>query len=178
MLIFKNDGGKAGASIEHAHSQIFATSFLPPHLMDKSQKVQKYKLQHGACIYCETINKERKGPRLVWEDKNVIAFTPYASIHNYEVWIMPKRHLDNITLLKDAERESFAKVLKKILLKIDGLKLPYNYYFHQVVNDEDQHLYMKVTPRKAVWAGVEIGSGIFINTVTPEKAAAYYREKK
>lgn len=71
---------------------------------------------------------------------------------------------------------SFAKFLKKILKKIDLLGLPYNYYFHQVINDEDQHLYMKITPRGSVWAGVEIGSGLIINPVSPEEAAKFYRK--
>ncbi|MFA6525136.1 MAG: galactose-1-phosphate uridylyltransferase [Patescibacteria group bacterium] len=175
ILIFKNDGGKAGQSVAHSHSQVFATEFLPPHLMDKSQKTQEYKLEKGTCVYCDVIKEERKGPRFVFEDKNVIAFTPYASIHNYEIWIMPKRHLDNITVLNSAERMSFAKILKKVLLKVAELGLPYNYYFHQVINDEDQHLYLKITPRGSIWAGVEIGSGVIINSVSPEDAAEFYR---
>jgi len=176
ILIFKNDGGPAGASLQHAHSQIFATEFLPPHLKDKSQRVQAYKLKNnGRCVYCDVIKKEAKGPREVLEDKNMIAFCPWAPIHNYEVWLMPKRHIDNITQLTQSERLSFAEILKKILKKIDQLGLPYNYYFHQVIHDQDQHLYMKITPRGSVWAGVEIGSGLIINPVSPEEAAKFYR---
>ncbi len=177
ILTFKNSGGRAGASVPHAHSQIFATSFLPPHLLDKSQKVQEYKLRHGTCVYCDVMRAERESPRFVFEDTNVIAFTPYASMHNYEVWILPKRHMDNIALLMEPERLSWAGVLKRLLGGIVRLKLPYNYYFHQLVHDEDQHLYMKITPRGSVWAGVEIGSGLIINPVPPEEAAAYYRER-
>jgi len=176
ILIFKNSGGPAGASIQHAHSQIFATHFLPPHLFDKSQKVQAYKLRTGRCIYCDVIARERKSPRLVFEDTHVIAFTPYASMHNYELWILPRRHLDNVTLLTEAERLSWAKILKRALKKIAALNLPYNFYFHQVIHDEDQHLYMKITPRGSIWAGVEIGSGLIINPVAPEEAAEYYRK--
>lgn len=176
ILIFKNNGGRAGASIQHAHSQIFATSFLPPHLLDKSQKVQEYKLKHGTCVYCDVIKKEAPGPRFVYQDDYVIAFTPYASIHNYEVWIMPLRHVDNVTVLNHDEQRSFAKILKRILQKLYTLNLSYNYYFHQVIHDEDQHLYLKITPRGSVWAGVEIGSGVVINPVSPEDAAKYYRE--
>ncbi|OGY47939.1 MAG: galactose-1-phosphate uridylyltransferase [Candidatus Buchananbacteria bacterium RIFCSPHIGHO2_02_FULL_38_8] len=175
ILIFKNDGGAAGASIRHAHSQIFATDFLPPHLKDKSQRIQAYKLKHGRCVYCEVIKKERKSPRRVFEDDNMIVFCPFAPMHNYEIWIMPKRHLDNITELIKDERLSFAKFLKRILNKINKLNLPYNYYFHQVIHDEDQHLYMKITPRGSVWAGVEIGSGLIINPISPEEAAKFYR---
>jgi len=175
ILIFKNTGGRAGATLVHSHSQIFATDFVPPHLFDKSQRVQAYKLTHGSCVYCDVIKKERKGPRLIYEDKYVIAFCPYASIHNYEAWILPKRHLDNIIILNRAERYSWAKILKRILARINKLDLPYNYYFHQTIFDEDQHLYMKIVPRGSVWAGVEIGSGIVINPISPEEAAKYYR---
>lgn len=176
ILIFKNTGGRAGASLKHSHSQIFATSFLPPHLLDKSQKTQEYKLKYGSCCYCDVIKKERKSPRFVYEDKNAIAFTPWASIHNYEVWILPKRHIDNITGLNQQERISFAKILKKISQKLKKIQFSYNFYFHQVVHDEDQHLYLKITPRGSVWAGVEIGSGVVINPISPEEAAKFYRE--
>lgn len=175
ILIFKNNGGRAGASIMHAHSQVFATSFLPPHIYDKSQRVHEYKLKHGKCVYCEVIKKESSGPRLIDQDKYMIAFSPYASMYNYESWIMPQRHIDNITLLTKSERRSHAIMLKKILMKINKLGLPYNYYFHQVIHDEDQHLYMKIVPRGNVWAGVEIGSGLIINPIPPEDAARYYR---
>jgi len=176
ILIFKNDGGVAGASLQHSHSQIFATQFLPPHLFDKSQRQQAYKLQHGHCVYCDVIERESKGPRLIYKDENVIAFTPYASIFNYEAWIMPLAHRDNITELTLSERKSFARILKHLLVKIGQLDLPYNFYFHQVINDNDQHLYMKVVPRGSVWAGVEIGSGLIINPIDPDEAAEFYRQ--
>ena len=176
ILIFKNNGGVAGASLQHAHSQIFATQFLPPHLFDKSQRQQAYKLKHGQCVYCDVIAKESKGPRLVYRDKNVVAFTPYASMFNYEIWIMPIVHRDNITELNSLERKSFAKILKHILLKIGDLDLPYNFYFHQIINDNDQHLYMKIAPRGSIWAGVEIGSGLIINPIDPDDAAEFYRQ--
>ena len=97
-------------------------------------------------------------------------------MHNYEVWILPKRHCDNIMLLSAVERQSWARLLQRLLQRIvHDLQLPYNYYFHQVVRDENQHLYMKITPRGSVWAGVEIGSGIIINPIPPEDAAKFYR---
>ncbi|MFA5029821.1 MAG: DUF4931 domain-containing protein [Patescibacteria group bacterium] len=175
ILIFKNHGGAAGASLRHAHSQIFATQFLPPHLKDKSQRTRDYKLQNGSCVYCDVLKKEKRGPRAVFEDKNFLVFCPWAPMHNYEIWLMPKRHVDNISLLTKAEFFSLAKMLKKVLNKINQLNLPYNYYFHQVINDNDQHLYLKVTPRGSVWAGVEIGSGLIVNPISPEEAARFYR---
>lgn len=179
ILIFKNNGGRAGASLQHAHSQIFATGFIPPHLLDKSQRVQAYKLKTGHCVYCDVIKEESRGPRKVYEDDHVIAFTPYASLYNYEVWIIPKRHLDNVTNLSSQERSAIAFILQRIIKKVvRDLHLSYNYYFHQVVHDEDQHLYIKITPRGSAWAGVEIGSGVVVNPVSPEEAAKFYRQSK
>lgn len=178
VLIFKNAGGRAGASLCHAHSQIFATEFVPPHIRDKSNRAKDYQTVHGACIYCEVVKRERSSARFIWEDKNVIAFCPYASMHNYEVWILPKRHRDNITVLTQAERLSWAHIMKRLLYTINHkLYLPYNYYFHQLVDDSDQHLYMKLTPRGSAWAGVEIGSGLIINPIPPEEAAKFYRDQ-
>ena len=178
VLIFKNNGGRAGASVTHSHSQIFATNFLPPHLLDKSQRVQSYKLKTGRCVYCDVIKKEMSGPRKVYQDDYVVAFTPYASVYNYELWIMPRRHIDNVTNLSTEELKSFAKILKDSLTKlVHQLKMPYNFYFHQVINDEDQHLYLKIAPRGTVWGGVEVGSGLVINPVAPELAAKFYRKK-
>jgi UDPglucose--hexose-1-phosphate uridylyltransferase len=89
---------------------------------------------------------------------------------------MPLAHHDNITDLNTVEMTSWAGILKHILQRIDKLNLPYNYYFHQVINDNDQHLYMKIAPRGTVWAGVEIGSGLVINPIDPDEAAKYYRQ--
>lgn len=176
ILCFKNQGSKAGASIVHAHSQIFATNILPPDIHEELGLAQAYKIEHGTCPYCDIIAKEIKTERKIFDDANVAAFAPYASEYHYEAWIATKRHLDNITKLNDAEFKSFAKILKKILLKLEELDLSFNYFMHQIVSNKDQHFYLKIQPRDSVWAGVELGSGLVINSVPPEEAAGYYRE--
>lgn len=176
ILIFKNFGGKAGASIFHAHSQIFASQILPPDVMEELSEAHKYQIARGSCPYCDIITKEGKGVRRIFADKNVVAFAPYASAYHYEAWVFTRRHVDNITHINKAEKRSFAKALKLILSKLDSLKLSYNYFFHQVIRDPDQHFYLKIQPRDSIWAGVELGSGVVINSVTPERAAKFYRE--
>jgi UDPglucose--hexose-1-phosphate uridylyltransferase len=176
ILCFKNQGSKAGASIVHAHSQIFATDILPPDIHEELWLAQSYKLEHGTCHYCDIVAKEMKSDRKIFEDKFVAAFAPYASEYHYEAWIFTKRHLDNITRLNDDEFKSFALVLKKILLKLEEIGLSFNYFLHQVISNNDQHFLMKIQPRDSVWAGVELGSGLVINSVPPEEAAEYYRK--
>jgi len=176
ILCFKNQGSKAGASIVHAHSQIFATEILPPDIHEELGLAQAYKIERGTCPFCDIIAKETKSERKIFEDKFVAAFSPYASEYHYESWIFPKRHLDNITKLNDEEFKSFAKALKMILLKLEKLDLSFNFFLHQVISNKDQHLYLKIQPRDSVWAGIELGSGLVINSVPPEEAAKYYRE--
>lgn len=176
ILCFKNQGPKAGASIIHAHSQVFATNILPPVIQNEQLIVNKYKSKYKTCPYCDIINKEAESERLIFEDQNIVSFTPYASEFHYESWIFPKRHLDNITKLNKEEIKSLAIVLKKILIKLKGLDLSFNLFMDQVISNKDQHFYIKIQPRDSIWAGVELGSGLVINSVPPEVAAQYYRE--
>ncbi len=176
VLCFKNQGSKAGASIVHAHSQIFATKILPPEVNQELLSAQSYQIKHGSCAYCDIIKKETKSERLIYEDKYVAAITPYASEYHYEAWIFTKRHLDNITLLNNKEFRALADVYKLILNKLADLNLSFNCFLHQVISNRDQHFYIKIQPRDSVWAGIELGSSMIINSVPPEAAAEYYRE--
>jgi UDPglucose--hexose-1-phosphate uridylyltransferase len=176
ILCFKNQGSKAGASIVHAHSQIFATNIIPPDVHEEMGLAQSYKVEHGTCAYCDIIQKEMRDERKIFENKEIAAFAPYASEYHYEAWVFTKRHLDNITALNEAEASSLAKCLKKILTKLHSLDLSFNMFMHQVISKQDQHFYIKIQPRDSIWAGVELGSGLVINSISPELAAEYFRE--
>lgn len=178
ILTFKNHGGKAGASIAHAHSQVFASSFLPPHIVDKRTRAEAYQIQKGTCYYEDIMRKERRqGVRWVGGDDHMGIFCPYASSYNYEAWIIPWRHVDNLANLTGPERNSLARALKQLLTKLSETGLPYNLFAHQVVRDKDEHLYFRIAPRGDTWAGLELGSRLIVNTVPPEDAAAFYRGK-
>jgi UDPglucose--hexose-1-phosphate uridylyltransferase len=177
IIAFKNFGHDAGASIEHAHSQMIGTAFVPPHMEDKTVQEHRYQGLYGNCPYCDVLREEMRGPRKIYADADVVAFAPYAPMHAYEAWIMPRRHVDNVSQLNSAERTAFARALKCILSAVHRLGVPYNYYFHERVGDPDQHLYLKIAPRGALWGSMEIGTGLIINPVPPEDAARFYRNK-
>ena len=123
------------------------------------------------------VKKEKNSQRLVWQDNNFMAFCPWASQHPYEIWLMSKRHIDNIGLLKKTELVSLATMLKKALTKINSLGLAYNYFFHQIIRDPDQHFCLKIVPRQGPWvAGMEIGFGLYINSLSPEEATKFYKK--
>ena len=176
MLIFKNNGGKAGATLVHAHSQIFATGFIPPHIAQRLANVKQYNIEHGTCYYCDTLIKEKRGPRRIIATKHVTAFSPYVSHYPYEAWIFPTRHLDNITQLRPVERRAFAAAIRHILGKLNTINVPYNYYLHQTLTDNDEHFYLRIAPRQQTWGGIEVGSRLVINSMPPEDAAKFYRK--
>jgi UDPglucose--hexose-1-phosphate uridylyltransferase len=176
ILVFKNQGGSAGASINHAHSQIVATSYLPPHILGRRERALEYRATHGTDYYSDLIIQEKDGPRWISSGRHMCALTPYASLYNYEAWIMPWRRVDNIAQLRPAELQEMAEYLKKILGVVNALGLPYNFYLHQVVADEQEHLYLRIAPRKDVWAGLELGSRLVVNSIPPEEAAEVYRQ--
>jgi len=176
VMILKNHGAEAGASKAHEHSQIIGMEFIPPHFEHKTHWEHIYQAKTGECPYCDIIKKEEKSLRRIFSDKNIFAFTPIASQYAYEARIFPRRHLDNISDLTPGERKSMAIALKGILVGIKKLNVPYNFYMHERVMDKDQHLYIKVTPRGAHLGPVEIGMGLYINPVTPEDAAKFYRK--
>lgn len=176
ILVFKNHGGRAGASINHAHSQIFASAYVPPHIVTRRKRAQEYRVINGRDYYSDLLLKEENGPRWISSGKHVCALTPYASLYNYEAWIMPWRRVDNVGQLTPPEVREMAVYLKKIIMRLNDEGLPYNYYLHQVVGDQFEHLYLRIAPRRDVWAGLELGSRLVVNSVSPEEASVFYRQ--
>ncbi|MBU0598065.1 DUF4931 domain-containing protein [Patescibacteria group bacterium] len=175
IIIFKNHGGKAGASLVHAHSQIMAAGFVPIHIIDKLARARKYQIKNGYSYYEHLAKVEIKGPRNIFSDKYLSVFCPFASSYNYEVWFVPKRQVDNISLLEDVELKSLARALKRVLKRLNKLNLPYNMYMHQTLTDKNEYFYLRICPRRDTWAGVELGSRIIVNSMPPEEAAKFYR---
>ena len=64
---------------------------------------------------------------------------------------------------------------KRIIRKVNALQISYNFYLHQAITDKEEHFYLRIAPRRDIWAGIELGSRLIINTVSPEDAARYYR---
>jgi len=177
VIIFKNEGGKAGASVAHTHSQIIALPILPPKIDVESRAYTKYYLEHLVCPYCDIIKKETDSERVIWEDDNLFVLAPYASETPYEAWLIPKRHIRLISELNYEEKKSFATAMKLVLGKMDELGIAYNYFFENAVNNEGYHMHVKIKPRPNVWAGLELGTGVMINPIPPELAAEVYRGK-
>lgn len=176
VSIFKNDGARAGASIRHAHSQIIGLPLVPPDLHLEAQAANTYASSHGRSIYGDIIRwEQRKNERVVHEDAHMIAIAPYASQNSYELWILPKSDTATFAALTNAERRSLATILKKACAFLDERSISFNFFLQDAIMHEQQRFVLKIEPRKAIWAGLELATGVIINTVSPEEAAKEYR---
>jgi UDPglucose--hexose-1-phosphate uridylyltransferase len=178
IQIYKNRGIFAGASLEHSHSQIVALPLVPA----ENQGVIDYYNIHQRCLLCDIVAQESNDERLVAESTDFILLCPYAPRFPYETWIIPKNHREHFGEITAEEIQELAAIIKKFSsVMIESLGNPsYNLVINtapvNVAYQPGYHWYIEVTPRLLVNAAVEIASGIYINPVAPELAAAMLRE--
>lgn len=178
VLIFKNHGRRAGASIAHPHSQLIATPMVPREVRDEIEGVASYQQFRDRCVYCDMVTQELEdGERVILENDAFVAFEPFASRCPYETWVVPKSHQNSFAAMQDSEHTSFASALQEVLLRI-RLCLqdpPYNYMLHTSPCGAEEsdiiHWHLEIMPRLTIAAGFEMGTGIYINVTPPERAA-------
>jgi UDPglucose--hexose-1-phosphate uridylyltransferase len=132
--------------------------------------------EHGKCAFCDLIERT-DSQRLITADENFVVMAPYASVNPMEFWIIPKKHAPNPLNLSNFEKMAFARNLKTSLKALKDLvnDPPYNYGIHLSISKEEKdhyHWHLEVYPRLAIWAGFEKSTGVYINTIPPETAAA------
>ncbi len=174
VSLFKNSGKKAGASINHLHSQLLAMPFCPPPLSRELKVIRKIE----KCPYCTIFDLEEASPRLISKNSEWIAFAPYYSTGPFEVWLLPRKHVSFLGDCSDKLLFALGDILKTIL-KSYGRVLgnpPFNYMFYQLSESTEYHLNLRLLPRISINAGFELNTGSYINTVSPERAASYLRE--
>lgn len=169
--IFKNHGAEAGTSLIHSHTQIAAINFIPKSIREECLT---YKSQDD-CPHCRIIEIEKNSERRCFENKRFVAFTPYASRFNFEVWVFPKHHLKTFKEFTEEDYHDLAEIMKNILTKLKALNAPYNYFVHYSPKEENLHFHIEITPRLSKWAGFEFSTETIINTVSPEDAARFFR---
>jgi len=182
VMIFKNYGQAAGASVEHPHSQLIAVPVVPFNTRFRIEEAMRYFDETGECVFCKILAEElRCGERIVVETGSFVSFVPYAALSPFHMWIVPRRHMGAFSQISDLEMCDLAKNLKLTLSKLyHGLNNPdYNFMVRSVpVKESDReyyHWYITIMPRLTRQAGFEIGTGMSINTSFPEKDAAFLR---
>jgi len=182
ILILKNH---PGIFYRHPHSHILAMPVIPRRIDEEIWGTLDYFKRKERCIFCDIIQEEiTLGKRLILETPHFLSFCPFASRSPFECRIYPKNHQASYHLIGDSEIYELAQVVKHVLARLYyGLNNPdYNYFIRSApIGDHDTrhlHWYMVIVPKISIPAGFEIGTGIYINTVSPEEAAQYLNSLK
>lgn len=183
ILLFRNHGPRAGASLLHPHSQIITTNVFPRHIRWRNEEAQRYFDEWGRCVYCDILDFEtHHGKRVILENDSFVAFVPFAAEVPFEVWIVPRRHQADFGQIGDAEQSDLARTLQAILGRLAArLGDPdYNYVVNSAVrhaHEKHLHWFLSIRPRLVTRAGFEIGTGIRINPSLPEADAKFLRSE-
>jgi UDPglucose--hexose-1-phosphate uridylyltransferase len=180
---FENRGVEVGVTLHHPHGQIYAYPFVPPLPARELEQQRTHFERHGRGLLEQLISVEMTdGVRIVYLGPHVVAFTPICARYSYEVWVAPRRAAESFAALAPEERADFARALKTVILKYDGLwkrPFPYILAFHQAPTDglphPEAHLHAEFYPayrmegRLKYLAGSEIGAGVFTADTFPEQ---------
>jgi UDPglucose--hexose-1-phosphate uridylyltransferase len=187
---FENRGVEVGVTLHHPHGQIYAYPFVPPIAARELAEQQAYLARTGRGLLEDHLRAELEhGPqRFLYTGPTVLALVPVCARYPYEVWIAPRRGAPSLADLTAAERADFARALKTVLLKYDGLwnrPFPYILVFHQAPTDgrdhPEAHVHVELYPayrmpnRLKYLAGSETGAGVFTADTLPDDKAAELR---
>ncbi|HSS31339.1 MAG TPA: galactose-1-phosphate uridylyltransferase [Nitrospiraceae bacterium] len=183
ILIFKNHGASAGATLEHSHSQLIALPIIPTSVLGEIEGCRAHYEQKERCIYCDILRQDLSdGDRIVAENPEFVCVTPYAPRFPFEMWILPKRHAGYFEESQKLQFEFLAPILSEALRRMDkALARPsYNFILHSSPLHEKTgdfyHWHIEIIPKLTQVAGFEWGTGFYINPVSPEESAKFLRE--
>ena len=203
VLVFKNFGPAAGASMAHTHSQIIATPVVPQNIHDEVTNSRDYFKRNHHCIFCSLIDealtfeatiydrssgqilrKINVGQYVVERGKKFIAIKPFASRYEWEVHILPLDHQSNYLDTAGEDLDDLAMVMQRTMARLDAVigGAQYNFFLHTLPHgeefdncDKSYHWHLEICPRTSIPTGFELGSGLFVNTINPEEAAERLR---
>lgn len=188
VLIFENKGAVIGVTMPHPHGQIYAFPFIPPRLKLEVAAARAHWRQHGQCLYCDILKKERRdGRRVVAENAAFTAMIPFYARWPYEVHIFSRRHMGALDEFRPKEERALAEMLKWVTMKYDNLfsfSFPYMMVLHQSPTKGRYpfyHFHIEFYPphrskeKLKYLASVETGSGTFLNDSLAEEKAAEFR---
>jgi len=183
LLIFKNHGKSAGASLPHPHVQLIGLPILPKRAVEETAAARRYFSETHRCAACDMIRTEREaGLRVVAENQAVLCVAPFVSRSPFELWLLPKRHTPDLAAGGPEERRGTALLLRDVLKRLAEVLRdpPYNFILHSSplagpADPEYHHWHLELMPRLTRVAGFEWGSGFYINPTPPELAARILR---
>ena len=184
IIVFKNFGKSAGASLEHSHSQLIALPVIPNRIQEELDGCLRYYDYKERCAFCDIIHQEQSQmERIVWENDEFITICPFASRAPFEMVVMPKRHQSRFVSMDDAQfhalTELFSETMRRLNAVVPGVA--YNYMLHTAPINQDAlehyHWHIEIMPKLTTIAGFEWGTEFYINPSPPEDCAQILCER-
>jgi UDPglucose--hexose-1-phosphate uridylyltransferase len=184
LQVVQNWGTQAGARTNHLCLDLYDLPLIPHRVGEELGGAARFVIREGECPWCRLVREEaRSRDRLIWEDSATIAFAPWGSRSPFEVWIVPREHQADFGRADDAAVRATADALRQVLGSLantlDGP--PYNLVLHTAPVkervDATFHWHWEVHPRLREVAGLELGTGLPVNPVSPEAAVEELLER-
>lgn len=177
LQIVQNWGAQSGARTNHLCLELYDLPQIPHRVAEELGGAARFVIREGECPYCRLVRETtRTRERLVWEDEDSVAFAPWASRSAFELWIVPRRHDADFGRATEADIRATGAALRNVLgvlaRTLDGP--PYNLILHTAPLrervDATYHWHWEIHPRLRDIAGLELGTGLPVNPVSPEDA--------
>ncbi len=172
-----NAGREAGASLEHPHGQLFGIPFVPRELVDEQGSFSRFA---GGCLLCTAASaEERAGHRVVDASERVVTFAPFWSGTPYEMLVVPRAHEAHLHRAAPDDLFATGTAIRSALaaLRRQLGEVAYNVVFHAAPYRASApfHWHVHILPKLTQRAAFELGTGVYINVVAPERAAEELR---
>ncbi len=183
VSVFKNFGALAGATVEHAHSQIIALPMVPKLVNEELRGSHQYYEDNQRCVFCDVIEQEYKDrERIVAENNSFLAICPYAPRYAFETWILPKGHQASFTDIQADTLVDLSTHLLDVLKRMRKVLFnpSYNFFIHtapvKYAKPQCYHWHIEIIPKLTRSIGFEWGTGLHITPTYPHTAAKFLRE--
>jgi UDPglucose--hexose-1-phosphate uridylyltransferase len=190
VQIFENKGVMMGASNPHPHGQIWAQRTVPDDPARETTHQLAYWNEHKRSLLTDYLDIElQEQTRVVYQNDHFVVVVPYWAVWPFETLLLPRRHVQDLTQLEDAEKDGLADALQQLTIRYDNLfqmSFPYSAGLHQRPTDGQEHaewhMHMHFYPpllRSATVRKFMVGYELLANPqrdITPEVAAQRLRE--
>jgi UDPglucose--hexose-1-phosphate uridylyltransferase len=190
VQIFENKGAVMGCSNPHPHGQIWAQRSVPGEPAKELSNMRHHFEKHGTTLLGDYLNVElEREERIVCENEHFVALVPFWAVWPFEVMVLCRRNVPNLSQLGDDEKNALSDILKRVATRYDNLfecSFPYSAGLHQAPTDgkaypeSDLHMHfypplLRSSTVKKFMVGYEM-LGNPQRDITPESAAARLRE--
>jgi UDPglucose--hexose-1-phosphate uridylyltransferase len=177
VQLIVNEGGGAGASLEHTHAQLYALDFVPAAVARERERAGAYaeRTQGSSLLGDVLVEEVRRQERLVAIDDEAALICPWASRSPFELRVIPRAA--TASFVEDNGGATMIHTALRLLAERFGGSPELNLWVRTAPRGAEHfHWHVDIAPRLSIKAAFEFATGVDINTYPPERAAADLKE--